>query len=591
LVVTASADNTARLWETASGKQLAVLGGHSGEVRHAAFSPDSQLVVTASADNTARLWEAASGKQLAVLGGHRGEVWHAAFSPDSQWIVTASTDRTARLWDSHHYRPPEYSGRKAPNPVRSPDKQSWVKIEKNGTAFLLGLGDDFYTRLQELKHEKRVLHADFSHDGRWIVTTSADNTACLWDVVGGEPPKKLNGHQAEVLYATFSFDDQYVVTGSADGFAILWNVKDGRFFAVLPGHNGRVTHAAFSHDNKYVVTASDDNTARLWKVGSGELPSALLQHNDPVKLVSFSKDDTNVIITVSGNDLIRLWHVKNGLPTATAMFRGERILNHENQYMIVESENVARPLPSFLLKTHAKLHIQALQDEASRRIPKHDKARLEQYASKSADIKKQKSSPPDYGKLGDIYTSVKDFNKASDAYKKQTKINPQDIDTWKDYGETLKQLGKYEEAKEAFENGLKLNSNRLALLSNDAELALIQGDTIRLKERFEKAKEQPFFSKSQHFVILPFLVWLADPVPHTWENLKQAFGQLTTDISIDWEFDAIEKVIKRLDDSSQKKAKLLIAFFKDWKDPKNRDPQTLLEQLETTGNMREQSAL
>ena len=35
---------------------------HEGAVNSAQFSPDGQRVVTASADNTARVWDAASGK-------------------------------------------------------------------------------------------------------------------------------------------------------------------------------------------------------------------------------------------------------------------------------------------------------------------------------------------------------------------------------------------------------------------------------------------------------------------------------------------------------------------------------------------------
>ncbi len=99
LVVTASDDHTARLWEVASGQVLRVLPGHQGAVWHAAFSPDGKLVVTASGDKTARLWDVASGQMLRVLSGHQDGVWHAAFSPDGKLVVTASGDKTARLWD------------------------------------------------------------------------------------------------------------------------------------------------------------------------------------------------------------------------------------------------------------------------------------------------------------------------------------------------------------------------------------------------------------------------------------------------------------------------------------------------------------
>jgi WD40 repeat protein len=55
-------------------------------------------VVTASLDRSARLWDAASGQELAVLRGHEAGVGSAAFSPDGAKVVTASADRTARIW-------------------------------------------------------------------------------------------------------------------------------------------------------------------------------------------------------------------------------------------------------------------------------------------------------------------------------------------------------------------------------------------------------------------------------------------------------------------------------------------------------------
>ena len=66
----------------------------------AAFSPDGSRIVTASGDKTARIWDAASAKEIAVLRGHDGAVYSAAFSPDGSRIVTASGDKTARIWDA-----------------------------------------------------------------------------------------------------------------------------------------------------------------------------------------------------------------------------------------------------------------------------------------------------------------------------------------------------------------------------------------------------------------------------------------------------------------------------------------------------------
>jgi hypothetical protein len=63
-VLTGSDDNTARLWEAATGKAVATLSGHTLRVNAVAFSPDGKLVLTGSNDNTARLWELLATQSL-----------------------------------------------------------------------------------------------------------------------------------------------------------------------------------------------------------------------------------------------------------------------------------------------------------------------------------------------------------------------------------------------------------------------------------------------------------------------------------------------------------------------------------------------
>ena len=72
---------------------------HLGLVSSARFSRDGTRVVTASEDNTARLWDADTGKPLGEALTHQGAVLSAQFSPDGKRVVTASGDQTARLWE------------------------------------------------------------------------------------------------------------------------------------------------------------------------------------------------------------------------------------------------------------------------------------------------------------------------------------------------------------------------------------------------------------------------------------------------------------------------------------------------------------
>ena len=41
--------------------------GHTDEVKAASFSPDGKKIVTASRDNTSKIWDAATGVLLASL--------------------------------------------------------------------------------------------------------------------------------------------------------------------------------------------------------------------------------------------------------------------------------------------------------------------------------------------------------------------------------------------------------------------------------------------------------------------------------------------------------------------------------------------
>ena len=61
--------------------------------------PGGRRVVTASADNTAPLWDAETRREIAALEGHENSVLSAAFSPDGKCVVTASADETARVWE------------------------------------------------------------------------------------------------------------------------------------------------------------------------------------------------------------------------------------------------------------------------------------------------------------------------------------------------------------------------------------------------------------------------------------------------------------------------------------------------------------
>src|SRR5271165_4544358 len=95
--LSASDDNTLRLWDLASGECLRVLEGHSGPVTHVAALAGG-CALSASDDRHLRLWDLVSGECLRVLEGHSRRVNHVAALPGAR-ALSASDDRHLRLWD------------------------------------------------------------------------------------------------------------------------------------------------------------------------------------------------------------------------------------------------------------------------------------------------------------------------------------------------------------------------------------------------------------------------------------------------------------------------------------------------------------
>ena len=100
LLVSASSDYTARVWEVPSLRLKTVLIGHDDDIEMAAFSPDGQTIATCSRDHSIRLFNL-SGQTLRILHGHTADVISVCWSADGQTLVSSSDDGSIRRWDAN----------------------------------------------------------------------------------------------------------------------------------------------------------------------------------------------------------------------------------------------------------------------------------------------------------------------------------------------------------------------------------------------------------------------------------------------------------------------------------------------------------
>ena len=73
--------------------------GHTGTIHSVAFSPDGRLALSGSADNTVRIWDVETGRNVRVLEGHAGSVISVAWSPDSRMALSAAQNGVMRVWN------------------------------------------------------------------------------------------------------------------------------------------------------------------------------------------------------------------------------------------------------------------------------------------------------------------------------------------------------------------------------------------------------------------------------------------------------------------------------------------------------------
>ncbi len=299
-IVTASADQTARVWDALTGEPLTEPLRHSRRVGVARFTSDGSRILTYSGD-AARVWDAQTGRPLLEpLKENNGSVY-SQFSPDGNVIVVGYADSTSRLWDVP-------SGKPLTEAFQHGGALRYVRFSSDGKRFLTGSRDNSarvwdgrtgQPLTEPLKFTNVVRSFRFSPDGNQIVIASG-NAAQVLDAQTGQRLIGPLNHLAMVYHARFSPDGSRILTASEDCTARVWDARTGQPVTSPMKHSAPVQSAEFSADGKRIVTASDDNTARIWDAETGQPLTEPMKHNDVVYPASFSPDGKR-IVTGSGN--------------------------------------------------------------------------------------------------------------------------------------------------------------------------------------------------------------------------------------------------------------------------------------------------
>jgi WD40 repeat protein len=316
ILASASKDQTVKLWETASGRQLFTLT-QPDEVWAVAFSPDGKTLATGGRDNTVRLWDARAGVELRTLRGHEGPVHAVAFSPDGKTLASGAWDKTIKLW--HLAEPP------AP-----PADLTGARLTLSG-------------------HTDLIMSLAFSPDGKVLASGAGgledDNSIRLWDTAGGKQLRALTGHADDVNGLAFSPDGKLLASGGEDKVVNLWDMRTGQIRHALREHTGPVYAVAFGRDGGLLASVGESirlwdgktggavrvlpHTGRtialspdgatlanvqlswveLWDIPTGKVRSTLIGRALPVKVAAYSPDG-GMMVSAAGD--LSLWDMAAG---------------------------------------------------------------------------------------------------------------------------------------------------------------------------------------------------------------------------------------------------------------------------------------
>lgn len=284
------------------------LVGHTGAINDYAFSPDGNRILSAARDGTLKLWDSATGEELATMGQRQYSDYPvaAAFAPDGTRIISADSDGKVRLWDVA-------SGTEISSVLRD-----W------GTVLACGFidGQERFITLSrplgwslELRGaqdgERLITMRGFGHkvrlcvislDGK-LIASASHKSLNLWNAPTGERLFALGRFKDRIEDCGFS-EDGTRVFASDKNEARLWDTSTGTELSIL----AKVGKMALSPDGKIAV-AFERSEMELFDTANGSKFTAI-KADDWIRGCAFSPDGKR-FVSASNDNTIMVWEAMN----------------------------------------------------------------------------------------------------------------------------------------------------------------------------------------------------------------------------------------------------------------------------------------
>lgn len=251
-----------KIWDTATGNQLATLSGHNSRVSSLSFSADGSRLASGSWDRTVKIWEVRTGRVLHSLV-HRKDVTAVALSADGGQLAAGTTDKTITLWD----------------------------LATEG-------------RLAKLRgHRRSPQGLAFSPDGGFLASVSVEKSVRLWRLPFGGDRVELKGFDLGATAVSFSSDSRLVAAGGG-GRAKVWNIQSKQEVVDL-GAPGWLHALIPAPSGNFLLLGATPDSLKLWDVAKSRLLSEITPNGAALSIALAPDGDRIAAATDRG--LIKIW--------------------------------------------------------------------------------------------------------------------------------------------------------------------------------------------------------------------------------------------------------------------------------------------
>ncbi len=254
-----------------------IFRGHKGTVFSAIFSPDGSRILSASADQTAVLRDTVTGKILQVFRGSTSEpIVKAQFSLGSRSVITQTSNHVTTKWSLTGEKLNEFRGRvgqvERPVAVNPVDGREVTTFGRDYNIVIIDM-ENGRQSARCVGHHAPITSLDFSEDGKKLLSGSLDETVIVWDFPLREFPDSppilarcntIDNH-SEVLAAKFSVDGQRVLIGLADHSVVLRDLRFNQKLESFFVPNAEIRSVAFSRDGQKILVAAGTEIL-LWNL-------------------------------------------------------------------------------------------------------------------------------------------------------------------------------------------------------------------------------------------------------------------------------------------------------------------------------------